>query len=79
MDIKPALNYEDAFVLKKHEQRRKIYIKRLNSSMTEDDLRMYFSRFGEIDYTYIVLNVATKKSRCFGFLVFKDINSYHRC
>lgn len=79
MDIKPALNYEDAFVLKKNEQSRKIHIKRLSSSMCEDDLRNYFSKFGEIDYTYIVLNVATKKSRCFGFLVFKDIIGYQKC
>jgi len=41
--------------------------------------RSHFSAFGELEATQVLLNVDTRRSRGFGFVVFRDDASVERC
>jgi len=49
----------------------KIFVGGLNIETTDDNLRNYFSQYGEIS-DCVVMRTETGMSRCFGFLTFKD-------
>ena len=57
------------------EAARKIFIGGLNWDTTEDSLKEYFSRFGDVVQLNIMRDPNTNKSRGFGFLTFADIDS----
>lgn len=56
----------------------KVFLGGLPSSITETDLRNFFSRYGEVVEVVIMYDQEKKKSRGFGFLSFGDENACGR-
>jgi len=50
----------------------KVYVSGLNVAIDEDDLREYFSRFGDIESSEVIVDHTTQKSRGFAFVTFSD-------
>jgi len=55
------------------EQFRKLFIGGLSYSTTDDSLREYFSKFGELVDCVVMKDAGTKRSRGFGFVVYARI------
>ena len=53
----------------------KAYLTSLKDGLTEDDLREYFSCFGNVESIDIPINNVTGKYRGFGFVTFSDYDS----
>uniref|UniRef100_A0A7N0RIS7 RRM domain-containing protein n=1 Tax=Kalanchoe fedtschenkoi TaxID=63787 RepID=A0A7N0RIS7_KALFE len=51
---------------------KKIFVGGLPSSITEDDFKDFFSKYGKVVEHEIIRDHATKRSRGFGFIVFDD-------
>ena len=51
----------------------KIHLKGLSAKVTSEDLQKYFIQFGEIRQAYVVLDAPQKKTKCFGFVQFYDL------
>ena len=56
----------------------KIFVGGLRYATTNEALRSYFEKFGEVDTAQVIFNRDTKKSRGFGFVVFKEASSVER-
>ncbi|CAJ0582941.1 unnamed protein product, partial [Mesorhabditis spiculigera] len=56
-------------------QMRKLFIGGLNHETTDDDLRQYFSQWGQVVDSIVIRDPATKHSRGFGFVTFASIAS----
>ena len=54
---------------------RKCFLGGLNFETTEEDLREYFGKYGEITDAVVIRDKITKKSRGFGFVTFKTLAS----
>jgi len=50
----------------------KLYVGNLEWSVTEDDLKTYFSQCGEVEKAMIILNRNTGRSKGFGFVTMAD-------
>ncbi len=50
----------------------KIYVGNLPFSMTLEDLKKEFEKFGEIEEAIVIANKFTGRSKGFGFVTFKD-------
>uniref|UniRef100_H2YI67 RRM domain-containing protein n=1 Tax=Ciona savignyi TaxID=51511 RepID=H2YI67_CIOSA len=55
------------------EQQRKLFIGGLSFDTTNESLSKYFTKFGEVTDSVVMLDPKTKKSRGFGFVTFKRI------
>ncbi|XP_064627935.1 uncharacterized protein LOC135487786 isoform X2 [Lineus longissimus] len=62
----------------KIESLRKVFIGGLPAATKETDLTEYFSQFGEVHESAVVLDEA-KKSRGFGFVTFCHLDGIHKC
>merc|ERR550514_1132691 len=51
---------------------RKVFVGGLNPVTTTEDLREYFSSFGEVADSCVITDAITKESRGFGFVVFEE-------
>uniref|UniRef100_A0A0E0JP52 RRM domain-containing protein n=1 Tax=Oryza punctata TaxID=4537 RepID=A0A0E0JP52_ORYPU len=60
------------------DQKRKIFIGGLPPSVTEQQLKEYFSKFGEVNRAIVVTELNTKMSRGFGFIQFASEESAAR-
>jgi len=58
---------------------RKIFVGGLPSSITEDELRKYFERFGRVTETEILRDRETNRLRGFAFVTFDDEDSADKC
>ncbi|KAG5409327.1 hypothetical protein IGI04_005646 [Brassica rapa subsp. trilocularis] len=56
----------------------KIYVAGLPWITKTESLRNYFEQFGEIVYANVVCDRATKRSKGFGFITFKEAESANR-
>lgn len=56
----------------------KIFVGGLRYATTHETLRKYFEEFGEVETAQVIFNRDTKKSRGFGFVVFRDPVSVQR-
>ncbi|UJR35422.1 hypothetical protein I4U23_028179 [Adineta vaga] len=54
---------------------RKMFIGGLSWQTTPENLKNYFTQFGEVLECMIMKDAITKRSRGFGFITFKDANS----
>lgn len=72
IDIRPALEKEEAKQQEILERQKKLFIGALPKNLEDQKLREYFSAFGEIDKAYVVKDFKTGKTRGFGFVVFKN-------
>jgi len=54
---------------------RKLFIGGLSWETKEPQLLEYFTQFGEVESVNLKLDPITGRSRCFAFLVFKDVAS----
>nr|XP_009862242.1 heterogeneous nuclear ribonucleoproteins A2/B1 isoform X2 [Ciona intestinalis] len=55
------------------EQQRKLFIGGLSFDTTNESLSAYFTKFGEVTDSVVMMDPKTKKSRGFGFVTFKRI------
>lgn len=53
----------------------KIYVGGLAAETTSDGLRAHFAKFGEITDCIVMPDKVTGRSRCFGFITFKDMGA----
>lgn len=53
----------------------KIYVGGLAAETTSDSLQAHFTQFGEITDCIVMPDKATGRSRCFGFITFKDTSA----
>jgi hypothetical protein len=53
----------------------KIFVGGLRYATGHDALRSYFEQFGEVEAAQVIFNRDTKKSRGFGFVIFRDSSS----
>jgi len=56
-------------------EENKIYVGGLATETTSDSLRAHFSQFGEITDCIVMPDKLTGRSRCFGFISFKDLSA----
>ena len=54
---------------------KKIYVGNLPWSATEDELKQFFSEYGEVESVAIVLDRETGRSRGFGFVEMGDADA----
>ena len=54
---------------------KKIFVGGLNRSTTNDSLRAYFDRYGEMSDCVVIVDPQTKDSRGFGYVTFIDKDS----
>lgn len=54
-------------------QKRRLYVYGLKASMKKKDLREIFSPFGEINDAYLIMDRKTGKSKCFGYVIFEEV------
>ncbi|XP_055350447.1 RNA-binding protein squid-like isoform X2 [Paramacrobiotus metropolitanus] len=52
--------------------KRKIFVGGLPADAGEEDLKTYFSQFGSVQHTTVKRDLASGRSRCFGFVTFAD-------
>ena len=52
-----------------------IYVANLGFNVREEDLKNYFSRYGEVASVSIVIDKITNRSRGFGFIMMTDIKA----
>ncbi|CAF0761386.1 unnamed protein product [Rotaria sp. Silwood1] len=57
---------------------KKMFIGGLSWQTTPENLKNYFSQFGEVLECMIMKDAITKRSRGFGFITFKDVNSVEK-
>ena len=75
IDIKLAESREESMAKMSEVMKRKLFVSQLNKDTDEAKFKGYFQQFGEIEYAYIVLNLRTKKSRSFGFVLYQNESS----
>lgn len=56
----------------------KIFVGGLLYATTRESLRQYFEKYGTIESAEVIYNKETKKSRGFGFVIFKDHSSLEK-
>lgn len=64
------MSKQNAKIKSQEEKRKKIFIGGLGDDTTEEDVREYFGKFGEIYKSYLIYDKKTFVSRCFGFVEF---------
>lgn len=52
-----------------------IFVSNLGFNIMDEDLRKYFSHYGEVSSVRIIVDKVTKQSRGFGFVVMNDTRS----
>ena len=55
--------------------KKKLYVSELSPNDQNEDLELYFSKFGKIDQSYIIYYPNTSISKCFGYVEFKNEKS----
>ncbi|XP_052135679.1 RNA-binding protein 1-like [Oryza glaberrima] len=80
MDVKLAQQRPSAGSpqLSPSDQKRKIFVGGLPVSVTEHQLKEYFSKFGEVNHAIMVTDLNTKMPRGFGFIQFASEESAAR-
>jgi len=56
------------------EEDRKVFVGGLAQECSQDDLRQYFSQFGETERVQLKMDFQTGRSRGFAFVVFRDVS-----
>ena len=51
---------------------RRMFVGNLNTQTTENELEEYFNKFGQVESVSIKVHADTKRSRGFGFIIFKQ-------
>lgn len=54
------------------DSKKKIFVGGLDPTVNNDDLREYFSEFGDVKEAVVLFNSDRGVSRCFGFVTFED-------
>lgn len=78
IDVKYAATKEDSMLKMVEARKRKLYVNRLTKRTDEHMLKDYFAKYGPIEFAYVVVNLKTKKSRRFGFVMFREETSVEK-
>jgi RNA-binding protein Musashi len=57
-----------------HQRATKLFIGGLAGSVTSESMREFFSQFGKVIDSTVMLDRETGRSKCFGFVSFEDTN-----
>ena len=60
-------------------QQNKVFVGGLPKAMPDEEVRLYFEKFGEIQEVDIKVDPGTTNSRGFGFVTFKDESAAVEC
>lgn len=72
IDVKPALDREEAKKKAERERQRKIFVGGLPKNLPDEKLEQYFGQFGAIQKSYVVKDPYSGKTRGFGFVIFEN-------
>lgn len=56
-------------------QKRRLYVFGFKPTFTKKDLKSLFSKFGELDDAYIIKDRKTGRSKCFGYVIYKSVET----
>lgn len=59
-------------------EKRKLFVRNLNPTTTVESLKSYFSMHGDIESCNVVMDKVTKKSKNYGFVIYKNSASTSR-
>lgn len=76
IDVKPALDREQARNKADAERQRKIFAGGLPKNMSDERLKDYFSKFGSVLKCYVVKDSFSGKTRGFGFVIYEHEGGY---
>ena len=71
--VKPFLKGQELKKYQLSEGKRRLFVKNIPPSWDDQNLYEAFGKFGHIQQAYIVYNPRTRKSRCFGYILTKDV------
>lgn len=57
----------------------KIFIGGLKDQVTEEDMRTFFSQFGEVEKIQTFTDKETERRKGFAFITFKDFDAVDKC
>ena len=72
LQIKEFMEGKKLSSFKKEVNLRRLFVYSIPKRTKDEEIRELFSRFGQIEDAYIIRDRKTKKSRCFGYVVFTD-------
>jgi len=75
VEPKRAVPREESGKPESHMSVKKIFIGGIKDEMDEADIKAYFSDFGNIEQTDIIMDKETRKKRGFGFITFDDYDA----
>jgi len=75
VDVQPSLDRGAAKQKAENERIKKIFVGGLPKNFTDGSLKHHFAIFGEIERAYVVKDCASGKTRGFGFVIFREIES----
>lgn len=79
VDPKRAVPRDDKNRSESNVSTKRLYVSGIREDHTEDMLSDYFSKFGVVTKSEIILDKATQKPRGFGFVTFDDHDSVDQC
>lgn len=74
IDVKPALDKQEAKQKELAERSRKIFVGGLPKNFKDEELEEHFSQFGKVHKCYVVKDPKTAKTRGFGFVIFSEMS-----
>ena len=72
LQIKEFMEGNKLSSFKKEVNQRRLFVYSIPKRTKDPELRELFAKFGEIEDAYIIRDRHTKKSRCFGYVIFVD-------
>lgn len=66
------LSEQDSLELSSSLQRRRIFVRNVKKTISDEDLRRTFSRYGSLESAFIIKDQLTGKCRSFGYVTFDD-------
>ncbi|CAJ0958759.1 unnamed protein product, partial [Mesorhabditis belari] len=79
VDPKRAIPREDSSRGQKLPTTNRLYISGIRDGHTEENLREYFTQYGNVEKVEVMLDKATNKPRGFAFINFDDYDPVDRC
>lgn len=79
VDPKRAVPRDDKNRSESNVSTKRLYVSGVREDHTEDQLTEYFSKYGTVTKSEIILDKATQKPRGFGFVTFDDHDSVDQC
>lgn len=78
LDVKPALDRIQARDKEESDRRRKVFVGGLPKNFPDEQLKVFFEKYGPVQKSYVVKDPMTGKTRGFGFVIFSTDEGYYK-